>query len=1571
MPAVATRRKLVLKSFEQHLPLGVPKPDLLLAFPGMKEDGWTLDEDQVFPAYSPVCTFCQWEGSRLSRTCLAFPDGIPVQIWTGENNHAEPYPGDRGYSFIPMEGITLAKGMNVNAPDGPSHAPRGGIGRFTGGEFIPNYLRQPGTAAPGSQARLEQWVSYLGPTFHRKQAELDCMEEFCLHSPVEKSYWLDQYGTVLGSKDGTTGFIHFSNDELSRMVGVAFTHNHPSGRSFSGADIAMACVQKFIAIRAVGVDTLTQKPVRYRMAPPKEGWSRSWWESFGLTQYLKIDQQVSAELRNQVLIGMVTVPEATALHEHQVWTRWAKATGCEYTREDWDIPGWTNMNKTLSPTTLFDLLGRYTDEGKRKENEILFPAMLKACIRNGIEPPDWLVSPPLREFSGMAVRDVTDPPRGFVRAGRQYLPLFGFEKSMGAEVRYPSIELDILNQASCLPAIHKSFSGESVNGEPYLCIPETTSLDPSNPYDREVIKKSLRAIEETVCGLDLLGIDAGTLSFALNEETDQVVIADFSKAAYFEGDKMPNLDRWREFAREWLERSVGVPDTQFRNLDAFRKSLPSGKKRQAPKAQDWDHKMDGLDDVGHSSHQRLHESEFKALQHMLVQCDPNDLEEKRKITQAMRKLSLHWNKHRMARFMQQQGEKKLPKIVLKSFNPSEPRDDHGKWTEGPSRQGAPYTGEFSRFSSHAESNDKNGATWFSLGKRNEYRKAGATPYGGASDFGGTLKLDNALKITPSDPIWKDWGDNKYPSIWIDEFVKSEYPDQYAEIHAQYPKRTEPKRFAAVEGVFASHLRKGGYDGALFPGSYNNSAIILDAETKRTIKKAFTQPHSRRKRLRLSKAVKSKTAAHGSLFAEEEHPRATTGTTGKYRGGEWVPKDRTGAEIPTLNLPRRLTAREKKVTDDYLTAGMAKIEPVDGKFKLQVRPTGATRYKNAGTFPSVDHARAQVLPALGLTADEAPTKAYQDVGERIGGARKEIAGARVSFTENPDAKTLAELEKQDPDAAARAVVKSTLWPKPKIKEMTEAGKTIGNQILMAALWTSIAPKPSVPGEGARKGYLNGITILRQVMEPTQSAHEFSQALDGIKAEVDVARTYIRWQTEQQAIAEGKAYRYYGKPPPEPPAPNLYQANLAIAMYAIPGIPATMGFEGKERKVRGHTLGSWIFNTEITDDELYDTDHAAKYRVRARVPLTEEQKQAKIPRLVATLKDILGEKDPVEAKAKEAAESDETGRRHRWERSVPTNYERQGGKQIDIRRPEDYLTRFGLRGVEFGNWMSNDASKVHVDRCAEAFQDLADILGLPAKDVSLNGRLALAFGARGKGFAAAHYEPEKRVINLTKLGGAGTLGHEWGHFLDDILATVHPPEGREGIGTFISDRNYAALMRSPDPVKQSVGRIFKMIYNGHGRRVMKVKPTTSKTWSSLDKYIERNPGNPQAALDDLGRIYRVTQKNVDYIGTKMGAKTLEIKSDKSAFYERCAGMGDYWKRPHELFARAFEMYLLDAGAKKGRANNYLVHLSKGDREEGPYPTGLERDALTEEFGRLFEAMKGSNFFAKALRIVEASE
>ncbi len=101
---------------------------------------------------------------------------------------------------------------------------------------------------------------------------------------------------------------------------------------------------------------------------------------------------------------------------------------------------------------------------------------------------------------------------------------------------------------------------------------------------------------------------------------------------------------------------------------------------------------------------------------------------------------------------------------------------------------------------------------------------------------------------------------------------------------------------------------------------------------------------------------------------------------------------------------------------------------------------------------------------------------------------------------------------------------------------------------------------------------------------------------------------------------------------------------------------------------------------------------------------------------------------------------------------------------------FTEAFGFRGVEFGNWNNQEERQQLLDDAYDGLMDLAEVMGIPPRAISLNGDLALAFGARGQGLsgARAHYEPGKVVINLTKMNGAGSLAHEWFHALDHYFA-----------------------------------------------------------------------------------------------------------------------------------------------------------------------------------------------------------
>lgn len=130
-------------------------------------------------------------------------------------------------------------------------------------------------------------------------------------------------------------------------------------------------------------------------------------------------------------------------------------------------------------------------------------------------------------------------------------------------------------------------------------------------------------------------------------------------------------------------------------------------------------------------------------------------------------------------------------------------------------------------------------------------------------------------------------------------------------------------------------------------------------------------------------------------------------------------------------------------------------------------------------------------------------------------------------------------------------------------------------------------------------------------------------------------------------------------------------------------------------------------------------------------------------------------------------------------------------------DDYINRFGFHGIEFGNYMSELDRQASLNMGYDAFTDLAVALDVDVQALSLDGRLSVAFGARGHGNAAAHYEPLKKVINLTKLHGAGALAHEYGHAIDFLL-------GAKYCGQAFSEARYGSKFPAFEKVVKAMKR-----------------------------------------------------------------------------------------------------------------------------------------------------------------------
>ncbi|HEY1034572.1 MAG TPA: PLxRFG domain-containing protein [Pseudoxanthomonas sp.] len=260
----------------------------------------------------------------------------------------------------------------------------------------------------------------------------------------------------------------------------------------------------------------------------------------------------------------------------------------------------------------------------------------------------------------------------------------------------------------------------------------------------------------------------------------------------------------------------------------------------------------------------------------------------------------------------------------------------------------------------------------------------------------------------------------------------------------------------------------------------------------------------------------------------------------------------------------------------------------------------------------------------------------------------------------------------------------------------------------------------------------------------------------------------------------------------------------------------------------------------------------------------------------------------------------------------------------RRPGDVTTDqmredFGFRGVNFGNWVNQKERQEHLNHAFDAFHDLAAMLGVAPRALSLNGMLGVAFGAQGKGKAAAHFVPGDNEINVTKTAGAGALAHEWAHALDHYFAVQMGPRGARARKPFLS-----TLLGSTDEkgVRPEVLAAFRDIV-----QTMRTKP-----------------------LSDAERAEAKT--------------SYQLRQAMRSDYDRASGALDaekgrnkqYWATDWEMFARALEswaMHRLKAGDLR---SDYLVQQTlESPNWRGAYPLGEEAQRIGAAFDRLFAVLQ----------------
>lgn len=672
---------------------------------------------------------------------------------------------------------------------------------------------------------------------------------------------------------------------------------------------------------------------------------------------------------------------------------------------------------------------------------------------------------------------------------------------------------------------------------------------------------------------------------------------------------------------------------------------------------------------------------------------------------------------------------------------------------------------------------------------------------------------------------------------------------------------------------------------------------------------------------------------------EAGPRA-----GQDAGGQAQAPDRTGSEAPrgdaalTLTAPTpeelqaKATAEAKAQAADKAEqkrlADKAKADSERGEFTLTGSDSASDVAAAAGqddlfSAPTPATQAAEILDAANITgkdridaikdvkagtitADELKA-AYPAKGAKIDDFGEKLLGARKDY-----AATLKDA--LSVDVAAEPLSKS--WPEPDYQKLLDAG---AKPFVVAWVHAARDQIPTKPMKGWKlSGWVATVKVLREAS---------AGLLDGATTEETLRSQLTKPEFRNVAATVGGRADLYAAVGHEK---SLKGINFEQHHYSVYRGETNVDKWVIDQKAKATAFGNWPREIVAADSKA---DAIAQFKAKVGTLETgskaKAQPQFDIYRKRNAAGAFIGKKigrefvdlkkfaDVAEARAYLAdnkaaleqalAKYKETPFERNAENQPRVGDDHRNGAAVT---PEVFADTFGFRGVQFGNYVEQGRRQSDLNQTFDALMDLAAVLGVPAKALSLGGRLGLAFGARGKGginAPAAHFEPNNIVINLTKGDGPGSLAHEFWHGLDNYFA-------RQGEGE--NSVSFVTGGAKTDGIREQMRAAFKAVQQA----------TQQATLRERSAELDKRRSKP------------------------------------------------YWDTPVELSARAFESYVIAKLQDQNASNDYLANVVSPEfwdaleamrlmalDDEGkttyPYPMVDEMPKVRAAFDEFFQTVEAN--------------
>jgi len=598
---------------------------------------------------------------------------------------------------------------------------------------------------------------------------------------------------------------------------------------------------------------------------------------------------------------------------------------------------------------------------------------------------------------------------------------------------------------------------------------------------------------------------------------------------------------------------------------------------------------------------------------------------------------------------------------------------------------------------------------------------------------------------------------------------------------------------------------------------------------------------------------------------------------------------------------------------------------------------------------------------------------EDFGKKIGGARKDMWASRGLILSDLDGMNASEMEKY--------ITKDNVWKKPDYDQL------IADGLPVKVVWFIKSVRDKVP---TKPNY----SIYHSEEEKTAIREEYISFVSAIRDEVMACKTKEDAVGLCQSFFHDKGYVVrsggYGLD-----ATDKCKHHLDNKLYTVFRDAKYNWDYAYDRQIKKHQFG-------VDADKKLPKGYAIREYTSGTFSVVKGYT------LVASNFDSwAAAKKYLDENVKSAA------RKKAFTPPQLEHIERTG--LADIRNEtnitgDDFLTDYGFYGGEFGNWMSETDRQASLNMGYEAFYDLAEALQISNSDISFNGKLSIAFGARGHGKAAAHYEPLREVINLTKMSGAGSLAHEWGHALDDylgkklgygrMLTEARAPEiqavmdamrGRpateeekaEKYDSFLADRSATACMRCVEVINRykeaaEASKTIALSEEAQARYFEVADKLDEVLTTIAEKLVLKDYEPCKDLLEQAEQLVRETNlcdgsltKIIDLKGDitfiSDWSKARENYKVETDYYKGSKMMDGisakcdkgYWASNCEMFARAFSCYVMDK-LKPGQSDYLCGHSeSAATITDGKvvkaYPVGEDRTRINAAMDNFIKQMK----------------